>query len=405
MPQQPVTRTPSSVLTLDARSPLMTTADQLNLAIAVWDLQNMEVQFSPALAHLYGFHGRSFRGRYEDFLSHVHPADRRSVQDVIRFAIDLAQPFEVDYRILNSAGEVVWISSKAQISSSWRGGKPELIEVIQDVTPRYQARKALAENNTQWDALLKKSEELLFQLDPEAYFVWVSPSCQHILGYPSDELVGENLLNLVQDEELQKVILAFKALQERSLPQSFQHHLRLSSGQYLPVQSMLRQGDDLGTFAVLSCREITARVNLQSVLDCMHAAYSAIADTSVDLVYRFLPNGTLTFANSVFLESFDLPGEAIVGISLSDFLSNEECDRLQQICARLTPERAIASFQWQIKTRDGDRLQRRDLQRRDLQRRDLQRRDLQRRDLQRGYCQALFDSDGVLLEYQVIGQE
>jgi PAS domain S-box-containing protein len=376
MPQQPLTCDPSRLVMLHQRSNLMMSADQLNLPMAVWDLRRMEVQFSSGLEHLYQLEPEEFEGKYLDFLSYVHPDDRQPIQKVLQAAAESGQSFEVDYRIINKSNEVVWLSSKGQIFISNRVGGAELVEVINDVTPRYQARQALVESNAQWDALLKKSDELLIQLDSEAHVFWTSPSIVHILGYPPELLMGESILNLVHDADLRKVLLALDSLRERKIPQSFQCSLKQQSGKYLPVQSTLRLGEELGSFAVLSFREISARINLQSVLESTYAAYTAIVDATTDLVFRFLPDGTLTFANHLFGNCFG--DESGVGSSFYSLLLDEDRDRLQASCAMLTPENPTAACY--VEALKGIRHQ------------ELR-------------CQALFDHDGGLLEYQVVAKE
>jgi PAS domain S-box-containing protein len=354
----------------------MMSADQLNLPMAVWDLRRMEVQFSSGLEHLYQLEPEEFQGKYLDFLSHVHPDDRRPIQKVLQAAAENGQSFEVDYRIINKSNEIVWLSSKGQIFISNRVGGAELVEVINDVTPRYQARQALVESNAQWDALLKKSDELLIQLDFEAHVFWTSPSIGHILGYPPELLMGESILNLVHDADLRKVLLALDSLKERKIPQSFQCSLKQQSGKYLPVQSTLRLGEELGSFAVLSFREISARVNLQSVLESTYAAYTAIVDATTDLVFRFLPDGTLTFTNHLFENCFG--DESGVGSNFYSVLPDDDRDRLQATCAILTPENPTATCSLEAL------------------------RGIRHPELR---CQALFDHDDRLLEYQVVAKE
>jgi PAS domain S-box-containing protein len=379
MPQQPMTHSQSRLVLLHQRSHLMMSADQLHLPMAVWDLRHMEVQFSSGLEHLYQLKPGEFPGRYSDFLAHVHPDDRHPIKTVLQSAAENGQSFEVDYRIINKLGKVVWLSSKGQVFISGRAGGADLVEVLHDVTPRYQARQALAESNAQWNALLKKSDELLVQLDQEGHVIWASPSSIHILGYAADLLIGESILNLVHDTDLRKVLLAFDSLRERQIPQSFQCSLKQQSGNDLPVQAKLRMGEELGSFAVLSFREICARVNLQSALESTYAAYSAIVDATPDLVFRFLADGTLTFANHCFWNYFGFCGEEGLGSHFYELLAEGEWLRLQRICSVLTPEQPTIAWECSVKSSQGVQLQ-------------------------EFRCQALFDHDGGLLEYQVVSR-
>jgi PAS domain S-box-containing protein len=379
MPQQPMTHSQSRLVMFNQRSHLMMSADQLNLPMAVWDLRRMEVHFSSGLEDLYQLEPGEFNGQYDRFLSYVHPSDRQALAIVLQSAAESGQSFDVDYRIINKLGEVVWLSSKGQVFISNRVGGADLVEVIHDVTPRYQARQALAESNAQWDALLKKSDELLMQIDYDMHVFWASPSSSHILGYMPELLIGENVLDLIHDADLHKVLMAFESLREYRLPQSFQCSLRQQSEHYLPVQSTLRLGEELGSFAVLSFREIRARVNLQSVLESTYAAYTAIADSDTDLVFRFLPDGTLTFGNALFWSHFGLCEAEQVGANFYALLMDGDRLRLFETCRGLGVENAIATCRCMVQINQ----------------------ETQPHEFQ---CQALFDHDGGLLEYQIVGK-
>jgi PAS domain S-box-containing protein len=379
MPQQPMTHSQSRLVMFNQRSHLMMSADQLNLPMAVWDLRRMEVHFSSGLEDLYQLEPGEFDGQYDRFLAYVHPNDRQALAIVLQTAAESGQSFEVDYRIINKLGEVVWLSSKGQVFISNRVGGADLVEVIHDVTPRYQARQALAESNAQWDALLKKSDELLMQIDYDMHVFWTSPSSSHILGYTPELLIGENILDLIHDADLHKVLMAFESLREHRLPQSFQCSLQQQSEQYLPVQSTLRLGEELGSFAVLSFREISARVNLQSVLESTYAAYTAIADSDTDLVFRFLPDGTLTFGNTLFWSHFGFCEEERVGANFYSLLLDGDRVGLSETCRGLGVENAIATCRCMVPINH----------------------QIQPHEFQ---CQALFDHDGGLLEYQIVGQ-
>jgi PAS domain S-box-containing protein len=428
MPQKPLSSSfhRSKLLQLpllQPRSQLMEVADRLELAIAVWDLQQMQVRLSPALARLYGFETQGFETQgfetqgfetqgfeaqdfeaqgfethelepncygYGQFLDCVHPSDRPHVQSMIQAAATRRQKYAVDYRITNLAGQVVWLSSQGHVFERSRdtGAKTnkniELIEVVQDVTPRYQSRSALAENNAQWNALLEKSDELLIQTDEEACIFWMSPASQRLLGYLPEGLVGEQFLDLIHPDERIKVEHAFESLSSSHVPQTFQHSIRQRSGDYLPVQSTLRFGEDLGSFAVLSCSEITARLDVQSALDSTYAAYTAIVDQVTDLVFRLLSDGTIAYGNQAFWQYFQRSPEQGIGLNFyRDLLIGQSPKPFlpeaifRRCCAGLTVENPTVIEQYPIQS--GRRVQ------------------------QQSYrIQALFNSDHALLEYQII---
>jgi PAS domain S-box-containing protein len=88
-----------------------------------------------------GFEPRDGLPRFETFLQHVHPDDRRRVKETAERAGRERVDYEVDYRIVHPGGEVRDIHTVAHPVLSPSGDVVEFVGTVMDVTERRQAEK------------------------------------------------------------------------------------------------------------------------------------------------------------------------------------------------------------------------------------------------------------------------
>jgi PAS domain S-box-containing protein len=88
-----------------------------------------------------GFEPQDGLPRFETFLQHVHPDDRRRVKETAERAGRERVDYEVDYRIVHPGGEVRDIHTVAHPVLSPSGDVVEFVGTVMDVTERRQAEK------------------------------------------------------------------------------------------------------------------------------------------------------------------------------------------------------------------------------------------------------------------------
>ncbi|MCP4539649.1 MAG: GAF domain-containing protein [Chloroflexi bacterium] len=91
-------------------------------------------------------------------------------------------------------------------------GRKHLLESFVDITDRKKAEDALQESETKHRSILASIEEGYFEVDLAGNLTFFNDALSHTLGYPSDELMGMNNQEYMDQETSKKVFETFNTV-------------------------------------------------------------------------------------------------------------------------------------------------------------------------------------------------
>lgn len=112
---------------------------------------------------------------------------------------------------------------------------------------------------------------------PEGKFLYVSPSCQTLLGYSPQELEGRNLDEFCHPDDIQCIHLYFQESIQQAESVTSCYRFRCQSGRYIWIETLAKLVVDDGgpiTGIVTSSRDVTRRIKIEKQLryDALHDA-------------------------------------------------------------------------------------------------------------------------------------
>ena len=117
----------------------------------------------------------------------IHPADRLAARKMVESASDCTTPFDLEYRIVHADGSIRWVWERG-IGVSGPDGQAIAYEgLIQDITARKEADRALREAELRYRGLFDNAIEGIFRVSREGRFLEVNPALAQIYGYESVE--------------------------------------------------------------------------------------------------------------------------------------------------------------------------------------------------------------------------
>jgi PAS domain S-box-containing protein len=100
-------------------------------------------------------------------------------------------------------------------------------------------------------------------------------------------------------------------------------------------------------------QEIEDRRQIETALRDNEARYRAIVEDQTDMICRFTPDGTISFANEAFCRSVHVEREAIVGCSIFDLVSSANMDQFKQSLSELSLEHPTIAGEYRVAEPDG----------------------------------------------------
>ncbi len=119
-----------------------------------------------------------------------HHDDRLKVRDAMDKVMVQGVSHEFSARIVRPDGEIRNIVSRAQVERAPDGTIIGFIGAFLDVTDQTRAETAQREEEARYRLLAQNATDIIFRLDGENRFLYVSPAVQELTGFDPDSLIG-----------------------------------------------------------------------------------------------------------------------------------------------------------------------------------------------------------------------
>jgi PAS domain S-box-containing protein len=163
---------------------------------------------SEAIQELCGYPASDFVDNLvRPFASIIHPDDRQMVQETIRKAVLLKQPYQLEYRIVTADGNIRWAYETGQgiFDTDGDGRLLWLDGVIIDITPRKSAETSLQQSETRYRALFNDNPSMYYMVGGDGTVLSVNRfGCQR-LGYSEQDLIGGSVFKVFHESDRETV--------------------------------------------------------------------------------------------------------------------------------------------------------------------------------------------------------
>lgn len=207
-----------------------------------------------------------------NFWEIVHPDQREEVQQRgMRRQQGLPEPTAYAMHIQRKKGDEKWC--EVVVARQKWTGIVTVIGLLHDVTDRLQAEERLAISERKYRLLAENVGDVIWTIDQEGKFTYVSPSIQKTYGYLPEELLNQKMLDLVVAESRPMVEEHLRELragaQQEALSRMLEFQMVHRSGGTIWVEVKINQlkGDGAQVSGLLGIsRDISERKSLQEDL-------------------------------------------------------------------------------------------------------------------------------------------
>jgi PAS domain S-box-containing protein len=140
---------------------------------------------------------------------------REQVADMIASVDAAGDHFETRHRRKDGTIYDVEISTNGAIYA----GQKLIFCVCRDITERKRAEEALIEAEEKYKKLVEAASDLIWEVDGEGWYTFVSPNIKDLLGYEVEEVVGKKrTLDFSPKKEARKWLKRFKKINAKREP-------------------------------------------------------------------------------------------------------------------------------------------------------------------------------------------
>jgi len=267
----------------------------------------------------------------------IHPDDRDLVWE--RGARRLAggtEPARYEFRMICKDGSVKWLEVFTALTQF--GGKPAIQQAAIDVTERRSAEEALRNSELKYRTMAESISDIVWTMNMEDRFTYVSPSVEHILGYTVEEARVTRPSNVLVPESQARLVKQIEAAIERASdggdawvtqsPQEYDHYHK--EGHIVPceITCILMQderGKVIGVIGVT--RDVTERKRIEESLRASEEKYRTMAESISDMVWMIDMEGRVTYCNRATEQILGYAPEELVGVDMRQILTEHAFDR------------------------------------------------------------------------------
>ena len=270
----------------------------------------------------------------------IHPDDREVVWERGARRLDgHDEPERYEFRLLCKDGSVKWVEAFTVLTDF--GGQPAIQQAGIDITERKLAEQALRDSEEKYRTMADNISDVVWTMDMEGHFTYVSPSAEHILGYAVEEVYRLDPARVVEPNALERLgRLIDEAIQRVAdggdpwvthNPQEFDHYHKDGRMITCEMSVMLMQDDKGNPTGVIGVtRDVTERKRAEEALRESEEKYRTMAESISDMVWMMDMEGRVTYCNRATKNLLGYEPDELVGLRLAGFLTDQARDRARR---------------------------------------------------------------------------
>ncbi len=165
-----------------------------------WDLVTNQLAWDAQMYELYGIRVQDFTGAYNAWEKGLHPEDRARAEAEIGAAVEGADGFHTEFRIVWPNGKVRHIEAHALVQRAADGSPAHMVGVNWDITKRKEMDEALQRQQAELRVLFDLMPAMVWFKDTENRILRVNKRVADAASQTVEEIEGKPALEIYPDE-------------------------------------------------------------------------------------------------------------------------------------------------------------------------------------------------------------
>jgi len=162
---------------------------------------------SDSASHVFGLlHTETFERSSEGFKL-VHPDDVERYSALVHQAVERGESWHCEFRIIRPCdGRTAWLEERATAKRDPQTGEIHLTGLAWDITEHKLTEQALRMSEERYRILAENAQDVIWAVDPDFHFTYVSPSSVKMFGYTPEEIMSQPFASAYTKESCERIM-------------------------------------------------------------------------------------------------------------------------------------------------------------------------------------------------------
>jgi PAS domain S-box-containing protein len=289
-------------------------------AIITKSLDGTITGWNPAAERLFGYSAAEAVGKN---ITLIVPPDRTpEVQDILR-RIGWGERIEQNETVrLRKDGSPVEVSLSISPIKTPSGAIIGATKTARDITESRRTQQALRQQAEERLRIFETSQDLILVMDSRGLLVQISPSCEAILGYRPEEMIGHSGIEFIHPDDLEKSQQETRALRRGQRPQISDTHCIHKDGRVVPLSWLGTWSEPVKRYFFVGRNMTESRLAQETLRESERQA-RGIIDTALDAFVQVDERGSILDWNTQAEAIFGWPRQDALGKNFIELLIGE----------------------------------------------------------------------------------
>jgi PAS domain S-box-containing protein len=295
-------------------------------------IQDGEIKFvNPIVATATGYSSQEMLSMSLKEL--LYPDNEKAAVESISRAVVPGTLLVVPLLKIRTKGGGTQLIEATIVSIIW-DGKPANLNLLRDITERYQSEETLRQSEKKYRSILEDVREGYWEVDLAGNFISFNEAICRLLGYPENEMAGMNYRAYTGAEDVDKVYQAFNQIFRTGKPIRNMHYeiVRKDGSKMFAETSVFPKRNDKGEtigFRGVS-HDITERMQMEGALRRSEEKYRSILEHIEEAYSETDLAGNFTFFNNALCGHLGYSREELMGMNYKVYTSPENVNKVYQ---------------------------------------------------------------------------
>lgn len=278
---------------------------------------------------------------YSNFIQPVDPVEAEKLYTTV-YALTPENPVADGHLLINAHNsQPRWIQWRTRAIFNENQQITEFQTVASDITEIKRIQDELRDSEARYRSVVETQNEIIGRFKPDGTITFINKAAERLFGIPTAAMLGHNILEYAPglSHEFADGIPPYTELLTPQAP-SITRELMVvrADGVSLQLevatQAIFNAQGEVTEFQTTG-RDVTDLRQMEAALRESEARYRSMVEGQTELIIRYLPDGTITFANDALCEFFSKTQQELLGGSAIDFVYQADKTSMAENLANL----------------------------------------------------------------------